>query len=295
MVRERLQMNTEWKQNIKNLVLCLLPFVYALLIHVFVWAVGIIIKIMEGYSNFIDQGITNPVVILENAMDSMSGNLFLIMSIISAVLCIVIYSGWYRHLVYQDGTEDDFSISNQNLVYIIFLGIGLGVIISIGLRVLAYFWPEWFLHQSYWLNDVTKENPILSILFIIIISPISEELVFRGIILEKALYNMTFISANLLQAVLFGFIQGNIIQGIYSFVLGLFMGVVFNRCETIIAPVFLHMAINLTGLLLQPLLTEEIFVLPVFVIGMFALGLINVIYSVRGLYSFDDHVGRKDF
>lgn len=295
MVRERAQMNTEWKRNIKDLGLCLLPFVYAVLIHILVWGVGIIVKIMKEYSDFVDQGITNPVVILENVMDGLSGNLLLFMSIISAVLYIVIYSGWYRHLVYQDGAQDDFSISNQYLVNIIFLGIGLSILVSLGLRVLEYMSPQWFSKQSYWLNDISGENPIISILYIIILVPISEELIFRGIILEKALYNMTFISANLFQAVLFGVMQGNIIQGIYSFVLGLFMGVVYNRCETIIAPVFLHMAINITGLLLQPFLSEEIFTLPVFIIGMCALALVNVIYSVRILYNSEDNVGRKDF
>jgi membrane protease YdiL (CAAX protease family) len=78
-----------------------------------------------------------------------------------------------------------------------------------------------------------------------LIAPISEELIFRGVILKKACNELTFIRANILQAILFGLYHMNIIQGIYAFIAGLLLGYIAFKYKTVMASVVFHSFINL--------------------------------------------------
>lgn len=82
----------------------------------------------------------------------------------------------------------------------------------------------------------------------LILPPIVEETIFRGLILkylQRA--GAAFLVANLIQAVCFGIYHGNIVQGIYTFVIGLFFGYVAWRYDSLIPGMFMHFVYNLIG------------------------------------------------
>lgn len=89
---------------------------------------------------------------------------------------------------------------------------------------------------------------VLSTVSTLVLAPLVEELVFRGVItgyLRRAC--VPFAVVNLIQALLFGAYHMNWIQGFYAFLLGLFLGFVRNRYRTIKASVFFHACFNLFG------------------------------------------------
>lgn len=65
---------------------------------------------------------------------------------------------------------------------------------------------------------------LLPILYMVILGPIGEELAFRGISQGYAGRVMPFWWANILQALLFGLLHANLVQGAYCFLLGLLQG-----------------------------------------------------------------------
>lgn len=65
---------------------------------------------------------------------------------------------------------------------------------------------------------------LLPILYMVILGPIGEELAFRGISQGYAGRVMPFWAANILQALLFGLLHANLVQGAYCFLLGLLQG-----------------------------------------------------------------------
>ena len=82
----------------------------------------------------------------------------------------------------------------------------------------------------------------------LVLAPIVEETIFRGLILkylQRA--GAAFLVANLIQAACFGIYHGNIAQGIYTFVSGLFFGYVAWRYDSLIPGMFMHFLFNLFG------------------------------------------------
>jgi membrane protease YdiL (CAAX protease family) len=68
--------------------------------------------------------------------------------------------------------------------------------------------------------------------------------VFRGVILKKAKNIMPFYAANIIQAILFGLIHLNWIQGLYAFPIGILLGYITRRYRSIIPSIILHALLN---------------------------------------------------
>ena len=95
----------------------------------------------------------------------------------------------------------------------------------------------------------------LTIITTIILAPIGEELLFRGITLkwlEDALGK--FWLANILQAIMFGVFHANIVQGLYAAVMGLVFGYVRKKYNSMYAAILLHALVNFFGTVISPLI-----------------------------------------
>lgn len=93
---------------------------------------------------------------------------------------------------------------------------------------------------------------ILQILVICLISPLAEELIFRGLIYHLIKYfSGNKFAAVFISAVLFGIYHGNIIQGITGFLIGLLLGVLYERFGTLKSVVLFHICFNFPSVILQ--------------------------------------------
>lgn len=109
-------------------------------------------------------------------------------------------------------------------------------------------------YQSYiqLLENSGLSNPnIVIIVAVVLFAPICEELVFRGITLELAGRGTNqFWLMNTIQAFFFGLSHMNLVQSTYAFVLGLMLGVIRKKTDSIIIPIIVHILFNLCGVLL---------------------------------------------
>ncbi len=95
---------------------------------------------------------------------------------------------------------------------------------------------------------------ILSLISVGIIAPVFEEILFRGLIFGE-LRKITKVKlALVLQALLFGIYHFNVVQGVYAFLLGLVIGFVYYRSNSIIAPILMHISINSLSVILTQLI-----------------------------------------
>jgi membrane protease YdiL (CAAX protease family) len=99
------------------------------------------------------------------------------------------------------------------------------------------------------MDSILSGNILLVVLYTLIVAPIAEEIVFRGVILHKAGRNVPFWGANILQAMFFGLYHQNLIQGLYATLIGLLLGLIYRKYQTIAAPILLHMIINAAAFL----------------------------------------------
>ena len=112
----------------------------------------------------------------------------------------------------------------------------------------------------------------------LILPPILEETVFRGLILQYlGKTGAKFFVANIIQAVLFGIFHMNLAQGIYTFFFGLLLGYLAYRYDSILAPMVMHFFYNLFGTALVDL---EARFLPEFVQGLLVLGSVPLLAIV---------------
>ena len=139
-------------------------------------------------------------------------------------------------------------VSARNVIFLILMGICIQMAASVILGFVLSFEPHAIDEYAEVMDNLIRYD-IRTVCMVVIAAPAFEELIFRYAIMVFGEYLMPFWLANTLQAVLFGVYHGNLIQGIYAFLLGLILGCVAHRLGGIIASLILHMSINAAGLL----------------------------------------------
>ena len=93
-------------------------------------------------------------------------------------------------------------------------------------------------------NTLSTGSMLLNALFVGILFPILEELLFRKLLCNRLL-PLGERQAIIISAVIFGFIHGNIFQFAYAFLIGLVFGYVYVKTGKLIYTIIFHCAINL--------------------------------------------------
>lgn len=95
------------------------------------------------------------------------------------------------------------------------------------------------------------------LLAVCILAPIAEEFMFRGLIQKYSLKCFPAVVAIVLQGFLFGLYHGNMVQGVYAFVLGTLLGFIAYKFDSLVPNIVLHMAINVSLLFVPQSLFES--------------------------------------
>ena len=90
----------------------------------------------------------------------------------------------------------------------------------------------------------------VQILCIVILAPIVEEYIFRGLIFVRIKQGIPAKFAIVFSALLFGFFHGNLVQFLYGFACGLLLAWLYEAYGTLKAPVIAHMVMNLASVLM---------------------------------------------
>lgn len=191
-----------------------------------------------------------PDMIMNAMLDSESGMVILI-SIISAGLnliwCSVLYykSNWrVRPFSYKK------AFTAKNIFCIVGVGFGGCTVLTLCLSILMLIIPSAFTSYMDIMQNIDYENGILTILYVLVLGPVSEELIFRGAINDRLQLAFPFWVANAIQAALFGVYHMNIIQGLYAFVLGIILGLIIRVTGSIWSSIITHIIFNSTSYIL---------------------------------------------
>lgn len=105
------------------------------------------------------------------------------------------------------------------------------------------------------LNVLAMDNSPLKVLFMVILAPLMEELVFRKFIIDRtAVFGEK--RAVLLSALTFGMFHMNLYQFFYAFLLGWLFGYIYLRTGRLRYPVILHALVNFIGSVLGPMMLK---------------------------------------
>lgn len=141
------------------------------------------------------------------------------------------------------------------ILIMLLIGCFTQFIASYLLSTVLQFMPEVAENYSNNMKAVLQFTPSI-VLYVVFLAPALEELVFRGLILGLLSKIAPFIIANITQALAFAIYHGNIVQGVYAFILGLFIGCLLYITENIFCTMAFHIGINITGLFVDSLFPE---------------------------------------
>ena len=98
---------------------------------------------------------------------------------------------------------------------------------------------------------------IIQVIAVGIAAPVCEELLFRGILINRMKWLPAW-AGILIQAALFGLVHFNLFQCLYAFIAGILLGLVYVKYKSLLMVVFGHMAYNLTSVLLGEFINEDV-------------------------------------
>lgn len=244
----------------------LIGFLIALfIVYVLInFAVGTAIGLAYIVTNGI--GSTNSI-----AIDNFINNNVYIISLIADIIFVIslfIKRGSIKECRFKN-------ISKRDYLYIALLSFGLAVTLGILVALLMQIFPSY--------NKVAETissstDSIFSLVSIIILIPICEEIVFRGVIFGylKKRYNL--VVSLIIQALAFAFMHGNIVQGIYTFILGLVLGIIYIYTNSLYGSMLMHIIYNLLG---SVALSKLYGAFPISVYICMILAIICIIYSTK--------------
>ena len=164
------------------------------------------------------------------------------------LLAAIGFAFWYR-LSFQKPRpalrETTRKLKPEPIIMAFVLGILMSVFSSgtSGLETLLF--PD-MVEETYAMMERAGIGTNYMVIFAsVLLAPIGEELIFRGLTMkyaEKAFGR--FWAANLLQAFLFGMAHMNWVQGVYAFFGGLVLGWVAHHYKSIVFSVIMHFAVN---------------------------------------------------
>ena len=165
-------------------------------------------------------------------------------ALLSFVLCAVLYN---KSDMRKEKCNYNNIFSVKNIVSVLAISIGSSFFLSIILNIISLISGGYVSAYSQNMEQFNSGNPVFMLLYIVLIGPVSEEVIFRGAILDRFRKAFPFMWANILQALLFGVYHGNFIQGFYSFLLGVILGMLLKKTNSIIIPMSTHVLFNISS------------------------------------------------
>ena len=167
---------------------------------------------------------------------------------------------------------------------VVLAGIALSIVICYGITFIP--WPEQFLQSYEELYAVSNDDGILSLLAAVIIAPILEELIFRGLMFTRFCRGMPAPAALILASTIFGALHGTLLWASYGFIGGIAMTLVFMKYRSLYAAMLLHAVFNLFG---GYLIGFFVFPSPIYDLALFGLSIAAL--AALGIYMY--HMPRE--
>lgn len=260
---------------------CFLPLLVAYGCQLVSSFLGMFVYMSIVTAKGVAQGISEAELFVFIEAQLLNPDFLMIITAIAPASTLLVGVIWYKkHRPFNDFSLKE--VSNGTLFLSLgLMGVALQFLISMCLNAIYPLLPKALTDEyNALMETLLGGNVWLSLLVTVILAPLAEELLFRGITMKKAEKIMPFMVANMLQAMLFGIYHGNLIQGTYAFVVGLILGFIAEYFHSIWASIILHAFINGSAELLS-YLPESVIGTIYGVIGMAIVSVTFLIIAVK--------------
>lgn len=190
-----------------------------------------------------------------HALQTMTDNLTLITTCYQAV-GLVIFATWYYYGCGRPKIVNPRRIfTGKGIAATLLIGFGMCIAASGLLASAEYVVPDVIQQYEELMEAAGLGSDPLMIFVSVLIAPIGEELMCRGVIFHyagkvvKGMRSKTaaFWIANSIQALMFGIMHGNLVQGFYAFLMGLGLGWLRGRYRSLYPSMLAHFVVNFSS------------------------------------------------
>lgn len=195
--------------------------------------------------------------LVRSMYEQLQQNLHLLM-ILSAALTILLLCVWFR-LRHKKPFEELHvrPVRPSAAALSLLLGAALQVVSAITISLIPI--PEHLIDSFNESSELMQGGPIvLELLSVVLVTPLIEELTFRGLIFSRLRRGMAAGVAVALSAAIFGAAHGHIISFVYAGLLGVVLALLMCRNnDSVLTPICCHAGFNGASYLLQLLGDED--------------------------------------
>lgn len=138
-----------------------------------------------------------------------------------------------------------------SMMFLLFFSCTVSVFLNMAIRMVDL---ERIFPMGRETNEILFQGPLwLMALVVAVAAPAAEEVIFRGMAYERLRRLMGAWASAGISSALFGVFHGNALQGLYAFILGIFLSFVYERLGGLGASVLFHAGANLSALSLAAL------------------------------------------
>ena len=246
---------TFWKRS-GWLALCLLALLVSFLLQIIGAVIGMLAFNLREMGKLEAQGMLTDAAANEVMTRAATEGLGL--SLIWAhILMLVCFAIWYYFGCGRPKvSQAKVLFTPKALLVTVLVAIGMCFCTNFALPVAALVIPESIMnHYMELMEQAGFGVDTLAIIASVLLAPIGEEFICRGVIFhyaKKMVADMSnrraaFWIANSVQALMFGIMHGNIVQGTYAFFMGLGLGYLRHRYNSLAPAMLAHMIINATS------------------------------------------------
>lgn len=173
------------------------------------------------------------------------------LTLISSILTLLILGLVF--LIRKKNFLEETSIRSMpvsGIVPVALAAVGFNIVVSKLLQIIPF--PESWI-ESYQQNSsmIGAGNIAVAWIATVIVAPILEEIVFRGLIYTRLKQGMAAVAAAVIASLLFALSHGTIVWGIYTFLLSMILIWTFECFQSLTANICFHFFFNLTGMVLS--------------------------------------------
>lgn len=181
-----------------------------------------------------------------------------LVGLLSGLLALLIYGIIFLVRKKKLGAEIGLKkIDVKSILPIVLMGVALNIVMLLVINVIPFpeSWRESLVANS---GALQGGNVIINWISVVIMAPVIEEVVFRGLIYTRLKKGMPALAAAILSAVVFGLMHGTVIWVLSAFVLGMILVWCEEKYQSLAASILFHAAYNLTGQLLALLPVSDV-------------------------------------
>ncbi len=172
------------------------------------------------------------------------------------IAVIIIFGLWF-YLGFNRNRNDKHEMRNSfNSSTLCFIFCSTIFVFSFALlisNVISALWPASMELYNNLMSSMIGENRVIGYLTVMLLAPIAEEIVFRGIILQKSKEAFGFVGCIILNAILFSISHLNPLQSLYVLPIAVLYTFLAYHYKTVFASIIAHVLNNSLGVVI-PLL-----------------------------------------